>query len=145
MTFWLCDISIFETFAGSALAGKNKEHKVAPWDDIPDESDVESDEADWVMAEPANPVASLQQQAKAQGNKSMVLKNGEGKKKKKKPRGGLDAFASADDYLQQIETDLANAPADVVVPIGDDNTPKSVPARSLRRNVGIKRPARQKA
>lgn len=36
-------------------------------------------------------------------------------KKAKRASGGVDAFASADDYMQDIETDLAALPADVAL------------------------------
>ncbi len=87
-----------------------------PWDDISDDSDFESgsDEADWVMHQPSKPDS-------AQGQTSARLsmpKKSKGKKSKK-PSGGLDAFASADDYLHQIESDLASMPADVTPSSGD--------------------------
>jgi len=100
-----------------AGTGKKKKRKMEAWDDIPDDSDSESgsDEADWVIHQPSKPES-------AQGQTSARLsipKKSKGRKSKK-PSGGLDAFASADDYLHQIETDLASMPADVTPGSSDD-------------------------
>jgi len=129
-------------FAGK---GKKKKLKVAAWNDVPDDSESElgSDGADWVMHEPSLP-DTTQKQGSAHADKLSIKKRNPGKKPKKRS-GGLDAFASADDYLQQIETDLASLPADVAS-TGHDEDP--VPARSRkpgRRNQSVRKPKGRKA
>ena len=118
-----------------AGTGKKK-RKVEAWDNIPDDSDSESgsDEADWVMHRPSKP-DSAQGQTSA---RLSVLKKSKGRKSKK-PSGGLDAFASADDYLHQIETDLASMPADVTPGNGDDQVKASLGTAGKKSNSARKR------
>ena len=119
-----------------AGTGKKKKRKVEAWDDVPDDSDSESgsDEADWVMHRPSKP-DSAQGQTSA---RLSVLKKSKGRKSKK-PSGGLDAFASADDYLHQIETDLASMPADVTPGSGDDQVKASLGTAGKKSNSARKR------
>ena len=104
-SFQGCAICFVANFAGKSK--KKRKRNVAAWDDISDEgsSAADSDEGEWVMHEP--PTAES-----LSANTDKVMKSKKGKKSKK-PSGGLDAFASADDYQQQIEADLAAMPAEV--------------------------------
>lgn len=114
-----------------AGTGKNKKRKVEAWDDIPDDSDSESgsDEADWVMHQPFKPDS-----ARGQVSARLSMPKKSKGRKPKKPSGGLDAFASADDYLHQIETDLASMPADVTPGNGDDQVKASLGTAGKRTN-----------
>lgn len=115
---------------------KGKKRKVEAWDDISDDAESESgsDDADWVMHEP--PISKSAEKLSAQ-------KKSKGKKPKK-TSGSLDAFASADDYLHQIETDLASMPADVSSS-GGDHPVKSTLGRGEKKTKVAKKPRGQKA
>ena len=119
-----------------AGTGKNKKRKVEAWDDIPDDSDSESgsDEVDWVMHQPSKP-DSAQGQTSARPS---IPKKSKGRKSKK-PSRGLDAFASADDYLNQIETDLASMPADVTARGGNDQVKASLGTAGKKSNSAKKK------
>lgn len=125
-------------FAGK---GKNKKRKVEAWDDIPDDSDSESgsDEADWVMHQP-----SKANSAQAQTSAWLSIPKKSKGRKTKKPSGGLDAFASADDYLQQIETDLASMPADVTPGSGDHQV-KAPSGTAGKKNNSARKKRHQKS
>jgi len=125
-----------------AGTGKNKKRKVEAWDDIPDDSDSESgsDEADWVMHQLSKPDSA---QGQTSGRLSMPKKS-KGRKSKK-PSGGLDAFASADDYLHQIETDLASMPADVTPGSGGDDQVKAPLGKAGKRNNSARKKRQQKS
>ena len=107
-----------------------------PWDDIPDDTDSAEDsgsEGEWVMHQPSKAVLSHQTAAHAdKPSKQKKSKAGKGKK----PRGGLDAFAYADDYMPDIEKDLAGLPADVAL-TEEADVPR--PKRSVKRKQGRKR------
>lgn len=114
--------------------GKKKKQKVAPWDDIPDDSESEegSDMAEWIMHQPSRS-RSTKEQTVAQTDKPDRSKKSQ-VQKGNKPRSskGLDAFASADDYMPDIEGDLAALPADVSVG-EEEGTSGSRQGRSSRR------------
>lgn len=108
--------------AGIAVEGKGekrskKKQKVAPWDDIPDDSESEedSDAAEWIMHQPAM-LRPNQDQTAPQTDKHDRSKKGN-VHKGKKPRSSksLPAFASADEYMPEIESDLAALPADMLL------------------------------
>ena len=115
---------------------KGKKRKVEAWDDISDDAESESgsDDADWIMHEPpmSNSAEKLGAQKKSKG------------KKPKKASGNLNAFASADDYLDQIETDLASMPADVASS-GGDQPVKSTLGRGEKKTKLAKKLRGQKA
>ena len=115
-------------FAGKSR--KKRKRNVAAWDDISDEGDSEadSDESEWIMHEP-----SAAELFSAKAEKVMKAKMG---RKAKKPSGGMDAFASADDYQQQIEADLAAMTAEV-----ED---KTQPTKLPHNKVGAKRKQKQR-
>ena len=98
-------ISVVANAAGKGR--KKRKRNVAGWDDVSDggHSGADSEEGEWILHEP-----SKAEPRSAKADKVMKAKKG---KKSKKPSGGLDAFASADDYQQQIEADLAAMPAEV--------------------------------
>ena len=73
------------------------------------------------------PSKSESQQAK--GDK--ITKGHKGTKPRR-PSGGMDAFASADDYQQQIEADLAAMPAEV------EGSISAQPAKLHRSKAGVK-------
>lgn len=116
---------------------KTKKRKVEAWDDISDDAESESgsDDADWVMHEPpmSNSAEKLSAQKKSKG------------KKPKKASGNLNAFASADDYLDQIETDLASMPADAALSGGGDHHVKSTLGRGEKKTKLAKKPRGHKA
>ncbi|KAL3136772.1 hypothetical protein ABBQ38_005486 [Trebouxia sp. C0009 RCD-2024] len=99
---------------GSGKKSKKKQ-KVAPWEDIPDDSDSadDSDSEEWIMHQPSKS-GLTQHQTSARTDKPGKAKKGKVHKGKKSNRG-LDAFASADDYMPEIEDDLAALAADVSV------------------------------
>ena len=107
----LCIVSIVAAGKGRK---KKKNQKVAPWDDISDDSDSgEDNAAEWVMHQPSMARGSKHQLA---AQTHMLRKPSKSKAKKgKKPSGGLNAFASADDYMPEIEKDLASLPADMAL------------------------------
>ncbi len=119
-----------------AGTGKNKKRKLEAWDDIPDDSDSESgsDEADWVMYQPSKPDS-----ARGQTSARMSIPKKSKGRKSKKPSGGLDAFASADDYLHQIETDLASMPADVTPSSGGDQVKAPLGTAGKKNNSARKK------
>ena len=96
---------------------KKKKRKVDPWDDISDDNDGEegSDKDDWVMHEPT--LASLKKQRASQkSDVNLAVKQQKREAKAKRlPTVGMVAFASADDYMQDIETDLAAVAADIAL------------------------------
>lgn len=65
-------------------------------------------------------------------------------RKSKRPSGGLDAFASADDYLHQIETDLASMPADVT-PSGRHDQVKASLGTAGKTNNSARKKRQQKS
>ena len=93
---------------------KKKKQKVAPWDDVPDDSESgeDSDSAEWIMHQPSRS-GSPQEHTAARRDKSKKSKVNKGQKARSSK--GLDAFASADDYMPEIENDLAALPADISV------------------------------
>lgn len=112
---------------------KGKKRKVEPWDDISDDGDdvVGSDDESWVMHKPT--VASLQQQQASDKLDSLpAVKQKQHRKAKRLPRDGMDAFASADDYMQDIETDLASVPADVALSEDADELRASKPRKQQK-------------
>ena len=115
---------------------KTKKQKLAPWDDIPDDSDSgEDDTAEWVMHQPSKAQGSQQQAA---ARKFMLGKLKKSKAKKgKKPSGGLDAFASADDYMPEIEKDLASLPPDVAL-VEDGDASGNRPRKSVNKRQSKK-------
>lgn len=115
-------ITVVMTMAGIAVVGKdkkksNKKQKVAPWDDIPDdsESEEESDAAEWVMHQPSTSRPNQDQTAPQTDKRDRSKKGKVHKGKKPRSSKSLPAFASADDYMPEIDSDLAALPADVLV------------------------------
>ena len=105
--------------AGHGFVGKGKKNKkkqkLAPWDDIPDDSESEedSDTAEWIMHQPSASESTGRQTA-AQTDKPGRAQKSKVQKGKKLSRGS-DAFASAEDYMPEIENDWAALPADVAI------------------------------
>ena len=107
----------FMSHDGHAGRKTKKKRKVDPWDDISDDDGGEegSDKDDWVMHQPT--LASLKKQQGSQKTDAAVAAKQKKREAKPKrlPTVGMDAFASADDYMQDIETDLAAVGADVAL------------------------------
>ena len=108
--------------AGIAIVGKGEEkskkkQKVAPWDDIPDDSDSEedSDTGEWIMHQPALSESTRDQTAPQTDKRDRSKKGKVHKGNKARSSKSLPAFASADEYMPEIESDLAALPADVSV------------------------------
>ena len=144
----LCDVDYFASAANNTcfqLAGKQnkKKRKVAPWDDIPDDDsngEGSSDEDNWVMHKSADAVLK-KQKAGSKADTAAAAKQAKRQLKAKRlPTGGMSAFASADDYMQDIETDLAAVPADVAVTESADEQKASKPRRKqqVQRQKGRK-------
>ena len=116
---------------------KKKKTKVDPWDDTSDDNAGEEGSAkdDWVMHEPT--LASLEKQRGSQ--KSDVAVAAKQKKREAKakrlPTGGMDAFASADDYMQDIETDLAAVAADVALTEAADEKKTNRPHKKNQKQM----------
>lgn len=140
----LCDVDYLASAANNTcfqLAGKQnkKKRNVAPWDDIPDDDsngEGSSDEDNWVMHK-----AAEKQEAASKADTAAAAKQAKRQlKAKRPPTGGMNAFASADDYMQDIETDLAAVPADVAVTESADEQKASKPRRKqqVQRQKGRK-------
>ena len=114
--------------------GKKKKQKVAPWDDIPgdSESEEDSDSAEWIMHQPSRSKFTQEQTAAQTDKPDRSKKSHVHKGKMPRSSKGLDAFASADDYMPDIENDLAALPADMSVG-EDEGAPGSRRGRSSRR------------
>ena len=102
------------------LAGKQskKKRKIAAWDDISDDDDDEpgaSDEDNWVMHQPTAAGPKKQKAGSKAGTAAAAKQAKRQLKAKRLPTGSMAAFASADDYMQDIDTDLAAVPADVTL------------------------------
>ena len=108
--------------AGIAAVGKaekknKKKQKVAPWDDIPDDSESgeDSDTADWIMHQPSSKRPTQDQPAPQTDKHDRSKKGKVHKGNKARSSKSLPAFASADEYMPEIDSDLAALPADVLV------------------------------
>lgn len=107
---------------GIAVVGKGekrskKRQKVAPWDDIPDDSESEedSDTGEWIMHQPALSGSTRNQTAPQTDKRDRSKKGKVHKGNKARSSKSLPAFASADEYMPEIESDLAALPADISV------------------------------
>ena len=108
-------------FVGKGDKKNKKKQKIAPWNDITDDSESgeDSDAAEWVMHQPSTSMSAQEQTAAQTDKPDRSKKSKVHKGKKTRSNQGLAAFASADDYMPDIENDLAALPADVSVGEGD--------------------------
>lgn len=84
----------------------------------------------WIMHQPLKSRSTRHQTSTPKSNSGKAKKSKIGKGKKSSR--GLDAFASADDYMPDIENDLAALPADVSQVEEDGGSGPSVRKRSKK-------------